>query len=182
MPSSTPADRGSECDAELTHLALGAQRHQRLPQFVVADRLDAGVVQLQEIDAVGPKALQRSIDLRPHRSRPPVVRTLGLSRILAFGFDVVADLGRDDDVVSSIEVVAQDRFARSAFAVHGRGVEEVDALVERGLDHVVRIVGASPPVGYERPSPETDLRDDEIACSESAVTHDASVPSTSTGG
>ena len=48
-----PADGRTERDAELAHLALGAQRDERLPERVVDDRFDARVVELQQVDVIG---------------------------------------------------------------------------------------------------------------------------------
>ena len=110
---------------------------------------------------------------RPGADRlgPPVVRPFRLARELALGGDVVADLGREHDVVARGEVGGEDRLARAVLAVHGRGVDEVDAGVERGRDHLVRVVGAAPPVGDERPGAEADLGDGQLAVPEAAVAH-----------
>ena len=171
LPSSTQPIAGPSATPSSRTLPSVAQRDERLPQRVVDDRFDARVVQLQQVDVIGAEPRQRRVDLAAHRLRSPVVRALATARVRALGLDVVADLRREHDVVARGEVVAQDRLARAVVAVDGRGVEEVDPRVERGLDHVVRIVGAAPPVGDERPGAEPDLGDDEIALTQTALTH-----------
>ena len=74
----------------------------------------------------------------------PVVRPFRLARELALGCDVVAELGREHDVVAVPRGVAQDRLAGAVLAVDRRGVDEVDARVERGRDHRVGVVACDP--------------------------------------
>src|SRR5207237_10892786 len=95
-----PPDRRTERYAELAYLAFLAELAERLPHFVVDDWLDAGVVQLQEVDAVRAQPPQRVLHLRAYGLRTPVVWPLGLPRESALGADVVADLGREHDVVA----------------------------------------------------------------------------------
>ena len=63
-PFVDPADRGAERDAELADLALGPELLELLPERVVADRLDARVVELVEVDVVGAEPPQRRFELR----------------------------------------------------------------------------------------------------------------------
>src|SRR5215216_288121 len=98
-----PADGGPERDAKLAYLALGAELRQLVPQGVVADGLDADVVELQQVDVVTAQASQRRLDLRSHRLGPPVLRALGVPGGDPRRVDVVADLRGDDDVVAPSE-------------------------------------------------------------------------------
>src|SRR5262249_22529725 len=123
------------------------------------------------VDAVGAEPPQGVLALLADGLWTPRARPFRLAGVLPFGRDVVAALGRDDDVVAHGEVGAEDALAGTVAPVHGRGVDEVDAGVERGADHLVRAVGAAPPVGHERPGAEADLRHDQVGGTEPAVAH-----------
>ncbi len=170
-PLVDPADRRTERHAELTHLALGADLHELVPQRVVADGLDADVVQLQQVDVVPAQAAQGRLDLGPHRLRPPVLRTLRVPGRDARCVDVVADLRGDHHVVAPPEQVGEDRLAEAVVAVDRRGVEEGDAGVEGGVHETGLVVDLAPPVGRDRPRAEPDLGDDEVASSEPSIPH-----------
>src|SRR5205085_10467182 len=123
---------------------------------------------------------QRVLALLSDRFRAPVVRTLGLTRILALRGDVVTALRCQHDLVAvCTEHFLQDRLAGAVRAIDGRGVDEVDARVERGVDHRLRIIRTTPPVGDERPRTEPNLGDDEITVSEPAKTHGSMVSTSS---
>ena len=167
-----PPDRGAERDAELADLALDAELLELLPQRVVEDRLDARVVQLVQVDVVGAEAAQRRFELRPDRRGLPVVRTLRLPGESPGRVDVVSALGGEDDVVAvRLQDVGEQRLADAVVAVDRRGVDEVDAGVERGVQHALGVVDATPPVAGQGPHAEADLGDLEIAPTEAAIAH-----------
>ena len=56
-------------------------------------------------------------------------------------------------------------------AVDRRGVDEVDAGVERGVRSSLLVVDDAPPVAGEGPGAEADLGDLEVALTEAAVAH-----------
>src|SRR4029079_9947783 len=86
-PFVAPADGRAERDAELTDLALGAELLELVPQRVVADGIDARVVELVEVDALDAEAAQRTLELGAERLGAPVVRALALPGPLAVGLD-----------------------------------------------------------------------------------------------
>src|ERR1051325_8648526 len=89
------------------------------------------------------------------------------------GAGVVAALRRDDDVVDvRAERGGEDRFTGAVVAVDGRGVEERDAGVERGVHERIGVVDLTPPLRRQRPRPEPDLRDDELRIPEPTKPHD----------
>ena len=105
-------------------------------------------------------------------SGSPVVRALRLARELARGVDVVAALrGEDDLVAARLEHVGEQRLADSRRAVHRRGVDEVDAGVERGVEQPGLVVDLAPPVAGEGPGAEPDLGDLELGRAEPPVAH-----------
>ena len=65
-------------------------------------------------------------------------------------------------------------FLRAAAAVDVRGVEEVDAELERDVDELVRGV-VREAAAERRPRPEADLRDAQVAVTELPVLHYSSV-------
>ena len=69
-------------------------------------------------------------------------------------------------------------FLGAPVAVDVRGVEEVDAELERDFDELVRgVVGEA--AAERRPRPEADLRDPQIAVAELPVLHYSSVSNSS---
>jgi hypothetical protein len=99
-------------------------------------------VDLVEVDVVGAQPPQRMVDLGHDRlaGQPLPVRA---------GTHRVAQLGRDDDVVAVGEVLeraAEDLLA-GPVRVHVRGVEEVDARLERVLDQGPGLLLAEGPDG-----------------------------------
>ena len=175
-PFVDPADRRAERDAELADLALGAQLLELLPQLVVEDRLDARVVELVQVDVIGAEALQRGFELPAHGVARPVVRSFRLARVEALGLDVVPALGGEDDLVApGTEHIGEQLLTDAALPVDGRGVDEVDAGVERGVEQPLLVLDDSPPVTGESPDPEADLGDLEVALSEAAVSHSDSL-------
>jgi hypothetical protein len=165
-----PADGRAECDADLAHLALVAQRTEDLPQRVVLDGLDAGVVQLVQIDVVGPEPAQRSFELQPDRRRFPVLRSLGLAGEHAGRVVLVAALRGEDDLVAvRLQDVREEGLTDPVVAVDRRGVDEVDARVERGVQQPLLVLDDAPPVAGDRPGAEADLRDLELALTEAPI-------------
>ena len=162
-PSATPSSRTLPSVAELLQL---------LPQRVVEDRLDARVVQLVEVDVVGAEPAQRRLELRADRRGLPVVRSLRLPGELAGRVDVVAALRGEHDLVAvRLQHVGEQRLPEAALAVDRRGVDEVDAGVERGVEQALLVLDDAPPVAGEGPDAEPDLGDLEVASTEAAVAH-----------
>lgn len=99
-------------------------------------------VDLVEVDVVGAEAAQAVIDLGKDR----LARQAGTVRTRAHR---VPDLCGDEDVVAVGEVIqrpAQDLFA-GTLRVHVRGVEEVDARLDRLLDERTALLLGQRPRG-----------------------------------
>ena len=157
-PSSTQPIAGPSATPSSRTLPSALNFCELLPQLVVEDGLDARVVQLVEVDVVGAEPAQRRFELRAHRFRLPVVRALRLSGVLAGGVDVVAALRGEDDLVAvRLQHVGEQLLAETRLAVDGRGVDEVDAGVERGVQQTLLVVDDAPPVAGEGPDAESDL-------------------------
>jgi hypothetical protein len=170
-----PADGRTERNAELEDLAFGAKLLQLLPQRVAADRLDARVVELVEVDVIGAEPAQRSFELLTHRRGLPVVRSFGLARILPRRVDVVAALRGEHDVVAlGLQYVGEQLLTEATVAVDGRGVDEVDAGIECSVEQPLLVLDDSPPVAGERPDTEPDLGDLQVASTKAAVSHSGS--------
>ena len=168
-----PTDRRPERDAELADLALGAQRHERVPERVVTDRLDARVVQLVQVDVVGAEPAEGRFELAPDRLRAEVLRPLALAG-LAGRLEVVPALGGEHDLVAMRrEEWCEHRLADTTVAVDGRGVDEVDATVERGTQQRLGFVDLPPPVARERPRADPDFGDGQVGVAEAAKAHTA---------
>ena len=82
---------------------------------------------------------------RGSTSGSPVVRALRLAGELALGLDVVAALRGEHDLVAlRLQHVGEQRLADAAVAVDRRGVDEVDAGVERGVEQSLLVVDDCP--------------------------------------
>ena len=174
-PSSTQPIAGPSATPSSRILPSARNFSSSSHSVVVEDRLDARVVELVEVDVVGAEPAQRRLELLADRRRLPVVRALRLARVLARGVDVVAALRGEHDLVAlRLEHVGEQLLADAVLAVDGRGVDEVDAGVERGVQQALLVVDDAPPVTGERPDAEPDLGDLEVAPTEAAVAHGGS--------
>jgi hypothetical protein len=112
-----------------------------------------GPMHLVKIDHVGLQAPQRILDLL-HYPHPAAVTE---RRAVA---PIEADLGRDDGAFPAAilrQGLAENLFG-PAEAVDRRGVEQRDALIERGVDRAdrLRLVRAAPHPTPDRPSAQSD--------------------------
>lgn len=129
---------------------------------------------LVEVDVIEPEALQAVVDAREDvRAREPdLVRTRA---------HATADLRRDDHLLARtaerLQGGARERL-RFAFGVHVRGVDEVDARVERAPDDPLDLFGGELPdhfpeaLATERHRPEAQLRDVQPRFPENVESHD----------
>lgn len=92
-----------------------------------------GVVDLVKVDVVGPQPLQRSLD----RLDDPTPGTAAAVGALAHRS---VELGRQHDLVAASLECLSDDLLGLAVAVHIGGVDEVDALVQRPVDHAHAVV------------------------------------------
>ena len=154
--------------ADVADLALGDEVVERRERLL--DRRDrVGLVQLVEVDPVGPQAAQRRLDGEPDVAARPAhapVRTVRAGH-------VHAELGGEHDLVAlALERLAHQRLGEPALrAVDVGGVEEGHAGVDRGADHRVRpsCVSDRRACAAEVVAAEADGRDDESGVSEGAV-------------
>jgi hypothetical protein len=160
-PSATPSSR-----------ILRSQPLELGPEVVVEDRLDARVVELVQVDAVGPEPSEGVVELLADGFGPPVLRSLGLAGEGARRLDVVAALRGDHEVVAvRLEQIGQHRLADGVRSIDRCRVDEVDARIDRGTQHGGLVVDRAPPVAGEGPGAEPDLRDLERRSTETPVTH-----------
>ncbi len=137
--------------ADLTRLVQALERGRGALQLGARIR----PVQLIEVDGVGAQPAQRRLDLGADAPRR------GVSEHLAVA-PCQADLGGDHDAVA--QTTARQRLADDLLGatetVDRRGVDQRDALVERGLDraHGIALVGAAPHPSADRPRAEADTR------------------------
>ena len=136
---------GKRRAADVAHLALVHQVGQRAERLV-----DVGVgtrpVHLVEVDVVGVEAAQALLAL----TQDPASRAAAHVRI---GAHVAVHLGGEHDVVAAaLDRLGHDLFRLSA-RVHVGGVDEVDPGIERGVDHVDRlvVVVVAPRAEHHRP-------------------------------
>jgi hypothetical protein len=120
------------------------------------------VVQIENLDAVGPQALQARVDGAAH------VTARGAARVHVAPRRVDA-LRRDDEAFAlAADELAED-LLRASFVVLIGGVEEVDAGVAAGADHRRRraLVG----IAAERHRAEAQLRHLHAARAENPIFH-----------
>ena len=136
-PRDVPAREVAAADVQ--HLALLHEHLERLPDLLPR-RLPVDVVHLVHVDVIGLQPLQGCIARVPDRERrqPRLVRPLP---------HLAVDLGGEHDLLPPTatlrEPVADDRLRRSdalAAPVHVRGVEEVDAVLERPIHDRERVL------------------------------------------
>ena len=88
---------GPERDADVTDEPFVLRLLQLGPQRVVADGIEARVVQLVDVDVVRAEAPQRAFERLAHVGGRPVMRALLLALRLRVRVDVIAELRADDD-------------------------------------------------------------------------------------
>ena len=139
--------------------------------------LHLDVVELEHIDVVGLEPLEALVDGVAHELALEALRELALpaARLRClFVVDVVADLGRVDDVTSTSPKCFGELELAAAVAVCVGGVEEGDAvLIERAAHHRDRLLVGdfAPPAGGERPEPEANFAHANAGAGECAVSH-----------
>ena len=96
-----PADRRPERNAVMPDLPLRLQPLQRPPDRVVIHLLHADVMQLQQIDPIRLQPREGRVRGAHQRLRRKILRDLALppAALVAVLHEVVADLGRDHDLV-----------------------------------------------------------------------------------
>ena len=143
-------DRGSrERGApQVADLALVHEVRQRAQRVVdVGPRV--GTVDLVQVDVVRVEAPEALLALADD---PPA----GVAAHVRVGAHVAVHLRREHDVVApSLKCLGDDRFGLPG-RVHVGGVDEVDAGIERRVDHVDRlvVVGIAPRAEHHRPETE----------------------------
>ncbi len=168
-----PPDRGAERDAVVADLSLGLEVLEGRERLVGLDRVHARVVQLVEVDAVGSEPPQARLEGVAHEAGVPALRALALGMLAPALAQLVAELGRDRDLVAARGEHTPDELLVGAAAVGVAGVEEADPELERlreqalavGLGHV------PPPVRAQRPGAEADLGGLEVGVAESPRPH-----------
>jgi hypothetical protein len=157
----------------VAQLALGLEVLQRLEGVVALDRVHAGVVELVEVDVVGAEAAQAGLEPLAHEGTVPALRALALGVLLAAGLEVVAEFGRDLDLIAVGRKHAADQLLVGAPAVSVTGVEEGDPQLQRLLDQANAggLRHLAPPVRAERPRPEADLRGGQVGVAEAPLLH-----------
>jgi len=141
-------------------------------QHVGVDLLDVRVVQLENVDPLEAEPvegfLERLLEVLP-------IHLLGQLAVARLGVvvEVVADLGRDGDLVADALQRPPDELLGGTVAVHVPGVEVGDSPIDRVADHVDRFLVASvaPPVAADDPRAEADLGDLDVGRAERAVVH-----------
>jgi hypothetical protein len=126
-------------------------------------RLGVGAMVLVEVDVVGLEPAQARLD------RPADVAA-GATRLLLVAAHPRAELGGEHDLVpAALEDLAKERLRPAAVAVGVGGVEQVDVLVDGGVDN-----GAGPlqvQARAEVVAAEADHRDGQAGGAELAVAH-----------
>src|SRR5918995_3148074 len=177
QPLLAPSDRGPQGDAVVTELSLRLQILQRLERLVRGDRLHTGVVQLVEVDPIRAQAAQARLERLAHKWSVPALGPLALRVLAAPGAELIAELGRELDLVPVAREHPADQLLVGASPVRVAGVEEADPQLERpqqqalplGLAHV------TPPIGAQGPGAEPDLGRLEVGVPEAAAAHAVSL-------
>jgi hypothetical protein len=152
-------------DADEARLARVHDLGQRVERLLERDVVVVGVA-LVEVDVVELQPTKRVVDLlQDLRAREAAVAVRHLAH----------HLGRHHERFAQPSFQRpSENLLRSSLAVDVRGVEEVDAALERDVEESTRcllVEGAS----ERRPRPETDLRDPEVAVAERPEFHYGSV-------
>ncbi len=112
-------------------------------------------VHLVEIDGVGLEPPQRGFGFLDDP------RLAGIAKWLTV-LPVEPDLGGDVDALAPVAVRQRlaDDFLGTAESVDGRGIDQIDAAIERGVDGAdgVALVAAAPHPAADRPGAECDAR------------------------
>src|SRR5581483_10714520 len=121
-------------------------------------------VDLVEVDPVCPESPQRRLAL----ADDPAARVAALVRVVAHR---PVHLRRENDLVAAPAKRLADDLLGLAARVHIRGVDEVDARVERALDDPDRLVAIGVAPGTEHHRAEAEPADPDAGPAERAVLH-----------
>jgi len=133
-------------------------------------------VSLIKIDVVDVESFERLFKVEPQEPGREVLSAFAMPAVPDVLIEVVAELGRDDEVVAT---GVSDRLGEQSFgptvAVGRGGVEEIHALVERVVlqRHALLVGELAPPVGAEDEVAEPEEADGEIGPGDGAVLHES---------
>ena len=169
-----PADVGAQGGAVVADFALGLQLFQGLEQVVFFQGVDAGVMDLVEVDVVGVQAAEALFAGKADKVRVELLGAFLMADARGeLVVEVVAELGGDDQVVAAVaEDFGQD-FLAVALAVGVGGVEEVDAQVEGVFEEggALFLGDFAPPSGGDGPDAEAYCGKGEVGAGELPVVH-----------
>ena len=169
-----PADGGPERRAVCADFPFLHELVHQFPQRVVLDLRHADVVELQDVDVVGVKALQRLFHRLADEGDGKVLRDFALAlALVAVVVKIVADLGRNHDLVALFGERPGDELLAVAVAVGISGIEKRDAEIERLVHERDRLAfrEVAPPAGRDGPKSKTDFRDAKVGLRQCAKFH-----------
>ena len=118
-------------------------------------------MELEKIDMIGLQPFQRGVGRSFDRFRRKILRDLALTAAARFAVldEIVADLGRNRDLVALFRERLRDQFLAQSIAVGVGCIEEGNAEIERLVHERDRFAlgKVSPPAGRNRPETEPDF-------------------------
>ena len=152
-----PANRRPERNTVVANFASALQLLEGFPEGVVLYLFHPDVVQLQQIDPIRFQSSKGRIGRAHNRVRRKILRDFALPASARFAVSdkVIADLGRDRDLVAIFRERLGDVFLAQTIAISIRCIEKRDTQIERlahegeGLAFGV----VSPPPSGNRPHP-----------------------------
>src|SRR5205814_1811573 len=120
-------------------------------------------MQLEQIDPIGFQPLQRRIGSTRDRFRRKILRNFALAAaaILSVRDEVVANLCRNDDLVSLFWKSFGNQFFTAAISVGVGGIEKRHAQIERLMHEADRLAFSeiAPPASRDCPKTKADRAD-----------------------